>query len=150
MKVTLSDIPVFAQQLLRKLQAGDVVGLEGELGAGKTTLVQAVAAAMGVSETVTSPTFTMMNIYQTEHAISRLVHIDLYRLQTSHLALTGILEEMRANDTLTFIEWPENMGKNFPNDAIRIRMEVTGLEERRVTMRPPLLTNGVAARTITS
>lgn len=138
MEVTLEQIPSLAQRLLARLKPGSVVGLTGELGAGKTTLVRAMADALGVTEPVTSPTFTIMNVYGARGAIKRLAHVDYYRLEKQDFASTGIAEELSAKDTLTIIEWPEKMGDPFPQNAMNVHLEITGPTTRRVTIDPPL------------
>lgn len=104
---------------VRKVEPGDgalVVGLSGHLGAGKTAFVKAVAAELGVTETVTSPTFVIMKMYEVPGSASasaafwRLVHIDAYRLER-HADLEALRLEELASDphNLIMIEWPENV-----------------------------------------
>lgn len=89
-----------------------VVGLSGHLGAGKTAFTKAVAAALGVEETVTSPTFVIMKLYATKNSIfPRLVHIDAYRLEERRELEALRWEELVADrNNLIMIEWPENVG----------------------------------------
>src|SRR3990167_5883298 len=77
----LSELESFAKKLLKELRPGDVVALSGELGAGKTTLIQALARSLGLSRSALSPTFVILKSYPVDyHGIKRLCHIDLYRL----------------------------------------------------------------------
>lgn len=95
----------FGAELVRGLASGDVILLIGDLGAGKTTLVQGLAAELGVSERVTSPTFALCNVYPSR--LGDLHHYDLYRLQSPReLPALGI-EESLSTAGLTLIEWPE-------------------------------------------
>lgn len=105
--------------LARILQTGDVVYLSGELGAGKTTLVRGIAVGLGYQGRVTSPTFTIMNIYQTEPPI---YHFDFYRLDNSDLEDLG-LDDYLEKDGITFIEWPRSNGE-LPAEALLIGIEL--------------------------
>lgn len=106
---TDADTQAIAAALTAQTQAGDVVTLTGDLGAGKTTFTKGVAMALGVRKEIVSPTFTIMNVYDTAHpTIKKLVHIDTYRLQSlNELLGIGIEDFVGAPDTLSVIEWPE-------------------------------------------
>ncbi len=115
MDVSLEDIDSYAQQFVESVpktkgKEASVVALEGDLGAGKTTFVQAVARAMEVKEHVTSPTFTIMQSYKTEHPVfSKLVHIDAYRLEGEIKDTIGFEDVQRNPSAIIFIEWPKNI-----------------------------------------
>ncbi len=88
-------------------KGGSVIFLTGPLGAGKTTLTQAVAKAIGVKDNVNSPTFIIAREYTIKDAT--LVHADLYRVSTEdELISVGLLDQIGKPDTITVIEWPEN------------------------------------------
>ena len=110
------------------LVPGDVVYLEGDLGAGKTTFTQGLAAAMGVPGRVTSPTFCIVQ----EHAGERLlVHMDLYRLHgESDVEAIG-WEDYLAEGAVLAVEWPERAGSLIPADAKRVIFRHLDGEERR-------------------
>lgn len=93
-----------------------VVGLYGDLGSGKTSFTQGVAAFLGVSENVTSPTFVIEKVYElTEKKFSHLVHIDAYRLEKSdELSHLGFQEILADNSNLVLIEWPEKVEDIMP------------------------------------
>lgn len=107
----------FGYTLAERLTDGGTVLLDGELGSGKTTFVQGIAEGLGVKRSVTSATFTLMNIYATSHPhLHALIHIDLYRLidrdRLDELDLPSIQEQL---DALVVVEWPErapNLWKN--------------------------------------
>lgn len=103
-------------------QCGDagVVALHGELGAGKTCFAQGLAAALGVSGPVTSPTFTIVNEYPTARA--RLVHMDLYRLHDPDEVLAMGFEEYLDGHTIMAIEWPERAGDLLPADTLHVHI----------------------------
>ncbi len=99
-----------AGRLAAELQLGDVVTVSGELGAGKTTFVRGACRALGVSEAVTSPTFTIGHRYSGRVEVS---HLDLYRFTTVTPAEWGDLEPY-FDDAVTFVEWPEAAGDELP------------------------------------
>ena len=122
----------------KKLKANDVVCLTGTLGAGKTTLVQGIAAGLDVKDYVNSPTFIIIN----EHP-GRLVlyHIDLYRLEDgAEIEDLGIEEYFNAGGVCV-IEWAEKLGDLLPKKAEKIGIEMTGENERKLCV-----SSGLAAR----
>jgi len=108
-------------------QPGDVVCLEGELGAGKTTLVQGLAAGLGVSEPVTSPSFALIHHH---HGRYHLRHIDLYRLSPDQVPELG-LEELLEEAGVTAIEWPENLPRGMLPECLYLRLHTLRAEHRR-------------------
>ncbi|MDD2586586.1 MAG: tRNA (adenosine(37)-N6)-threonylcarbamoyltransferase complex ATPase subunit type 1 TsaE [Syntrophomonadaceae bacterium] len=106
--------------LARVLEKGDVVYLLGELGAGKTTLVRGVAAGAGYEGRVTSPTFTLMNIYQ---AATDIYHFDFYRLEGNELDDLG-LEDYLEKEGISIIEWAEKGEKFLPEEALIIKIQL--------------------------
>ena len=106
------------------LRAGDVVLLEGEMGAGKSVLTRAAARGMGVEGPVPSPTFTILNIH--EGSALRLYHFDLYRLESADaLYEMGLEEYIPADDGASFIEWPEMAGEAMPQSALTVTLTYT-------------------------
>lgn len=102
-----------------------VVGLYGNLGAGKTAFTQAVARELGIQEIVTSPTFVIEKIYTTDHShFARLIHIDAYRLESGKELQVLNFEEIVANkNNLIIIEWPENVKEILPENHLKILCE---------------------------
>jgi tRNA threonylcarbamoyladenosine biosynthesis protein TsaE len=133
-RVVASD-PAATTALGRALGAvarpGDLVCLWGELGAGKTHLAKAFAAGLGVSETVTSPSFILMAEYRGRLP---LFHIDPYRLASAEDALAGGLIDERQRDGVTLVEWPERLGDALPAARLDIRIDGTGDDPRTVTL----------------
>ena len=113
-----------------------VLGLSGDLGAGKTTFVQTFAKLMGVTEHVTSPTFIIMKRYDTDAEPFRtLVHIDAYRIESvDELAVLGFSEIFAENDTMICIEWPERVGALMPNDATMLTFELSPDGQRTLSV----------------
>jgi tRNA threonylcarbamoyladenosine biosynthesis protein TsaE len=105
-----------------------VLALTGDLGAGKTAFVKAVAKELGITEHITSPTFVIMKMYETpvtnESGFKRLVHIDAYRLESAHeLEVLGWNELLADPDALIAIEWPEKVPGTIPNNAHHFTFE---------------------------
>lgn len=111
----------FALNLLPKNNRATVVGLYGNLGAGKTTFTQGLAQAFGVSETVTSPTFVLEKIYElVNQHFTHLIHIDAYRFEKSEELLHLGWKEIISNpQNLILIEWPERVADIMP-EHIRV------------------------------
>ena len=135
--VALADLAATAAlgaRIAAGLQAGDTVTLAGDLGAGKTTLARAILEALGVDEDVPSPTFTLVQSYETPRLTIR--HYDLYRLkdprEMDELGLDEALE-----DGAALIEWPERGGNRLPADALSVQLEQQGPEKRQAKISGP-------------
>ena len=122
----------FALKLPAYANAATVVALSGELGAGKTTFAQALAKALGVEDTVNSPTFVIEKIYALQdQQWKRLIHIDAYRLlKADELRHLGWDELVQSGGTLILIEWPEHVEGAIPGGAYLISI-ATGEGEKR-------------------
>lgn len=128
----------------RKTKPGTatIVALSGELGAGKTAFVKGVAKALGLSETVTSPTFVIEKIYYLEnmHPYTHLVHLDCYRLESGKELLSiGWNETATDPENLIFLEWPEKVEDILPMRVLRIDFEVVDPTTRKITIDGRLL-----------
>lgn len=105
----------FAAEIADTLQGGELLLLTGELGAGKTTFVQGLAQALGVTVAVTSPTFVIASAYEANHSrIKELLHLDLYRLPTGGATATdpavlSVLSEVAQAERVTVIEWADRL-----------------------------------------
>jgi tRNA threonylcarbamoyladenosine biosynthesis protein TsaE len=113
-------------------EPGDVVCLWGDLGAGKTHLAKAFGAGLGVTDTVTSPSFVLMAEYAGRLP---LFHIDLYRLADASDALAGGLIDDRQTAGVTLVEWPDRLGPALPGERLDVVIEGTGDDEREITLR---------------
>ena len=112
------------------LQPGDVICLQGDLGAGKTTFVQGIALGWGSQDPVSSPTFIIVNVYRRGDE-ARLFHMDAYRLDSTPEAEELDLDSMLAQGAL-LIEWPERIDGLVPEERLWIRFKHTGEEERKM------------------
>lgn len=101
---TLDEVERYGRRLGRALRPGDLVLLEGPLGAGKTTFVRAVAGSLEVTDPVRSPSFTLANIYAGRYVVQ---HLDLYRLDEIGDEDALALEEYSTAEAVTLVEWPE-------------------------------------------
>jgi tRNA threonylcarbamoyladenosine biosynthesis protein TsaE len=101
------------------LEAGDVVVLDGQLGAGKTVFAKGIAEGLGVDETVVSPTFTLAREYAGR---LRLVHVDVYRLDHVQEFLDLGLEDLAAGDAVTVVEWGEAVAAELPGERLEVRL----------------------------
>jgi tRNA threonylcarbamoyl adenosine modification protein YjeE len=116
------------------LERGDTVALEGDLGAGKTTLARAVLRALGVEGEVPSPTFTLVQLYETPRLTVR--HYDLYRIENpDELGELGLDEALAEGAAL--VEWPEHAGGNLAGDRLHVRLRTTGETSRHAALRGP-------------
>ena len=120
-----------ARTLAVALNAGDVLLLSGNLGAGKTAFVRGLAAGLGIDpDDVSSPTFTLVHEYRGGRLT--LYHADLYRLERTAAEDIG-LEEMGVEDGVLAIEWPDRLTHEMPG-AVRVSLEITSDTERRITV----------------
>lgn len=120
----------FGQRLAGVARRGWVIGLEGDLGAGKTHLVKGLAAGLGISERITSPTFALVNEYRTGRL--PLAHLDLYRLDTMEAIWSAGLELYLEPEGLAVIEWMDRWTGAKPRDFTQVRIEVLDGNERRI------------------
>ncbi|MGA7676605.1 MAG: tRNA (adenosine(37)-N6)-threonylcarbamoyltransferase complex ATPase subunit type 1 TsaE [Rhizomicrobium sp.] len=151
MPILLTDLgatEALGARIAAGLGIGDTVALQGDLGAGKTTLARAVLRALGVTESVPSPTFTLVQSYETPRLAVR--HYDLYRIRNpreiDELGLEEALE-----DGAVLIEWPENAGNRLPGDTLHVVLTTTGPQARRADIAGParwatLLSDGAHVR----
>ncbi len=118
-----------AEALLDALGDRRVVILRGEMGAGKTTFVRAVAAALGVGDRVTSPTFALVNHYRGAAGQS-IYHFDFYRINSPSEAYDLGYEEYFYSGDLCLVEWPEKIEALLPPDTAEVRIRVVSPTER--------------------
>ena len=108
---------------------GEIVSIVGQSGAGKTTLISRIAALLGAEDSVTSPTFAIVNQYEgTKHTI---YHFDMYRIERVEEALDFGSEEYLSSGDLCLVEWPEKIEPLLPNDTMVVRIEILSDTARR-------------------
>ena len=120
----------FGKKLADKLKRGDVLALVGDLGTGKTTLTKAIAAGLGVTETVTSPTFTIVKEYNSGRI--PMFHFDVYRLKSGEELFTVGAEEYFDAGGVCIIEWADKIAEILPYDTKLILLEYGEEEGERI------------------
>lgn len=123
------DLPL--TQLLQS-SSTKVVAFYGKMGAGKTSLIKELCSELGTKDIVNSPTFSIVNIYDTES--EKIYHFDCYRLNSITEALDLGIEDYFYSNHYCFIEWPENIETILPNDIIKITIEHSIDNTRKVTV----------------
>jgi tRNA threonylcarbamoyladenosine biosynthesis protein TsaE len=134
-RAALAEVERIAAVVAGELRPGDVVLLVGDLGAGKTTFTKAVAAALGVADVVTSPTFTIAHTYETADgsAVRSLMHLDAYRLRSADdLDAVGLFDALD-DGAAAVIEWGDIVADAF-DDALIIELGIVDLDTREVTL----------------
>lgn len=123
----------FGRRLATLLTDGDVLCLSGDLGAGKTALAKGVAAGLGVAEEVTSPTFTILQVYESGRL--PVYHFDLYRLESPE-ELWNIGFDEYAGKGVTVIEWADKFAAAMPEERLWLEMRTGAAGERLITLSP--------------
>jgi tRNA threonylcarbamoyladenosine biosynthesis protein TsaE len=123
------DTRAIAAALAPALRPGDVVALSGDLGAGKTCFVQGAAAALGVTERVTSPTFVLLREHQGTMPVR---HLDVYRLSNLQELTDLGFEELLDPSTVVFIEWGDAIGPLLPDEYLEIELRGDADDERAI------------------
>jgi len=128
-----AELAAWGARFASTLSAPVCVTLSGDLGAGKTTLVRAIASALGVSEPVTSPTYALVHEYRTARV--PVIHVDLYRLERAEQLPQIGWQDLIAERAVLLVEWPERASEAIPAEAIALRLEhVVGRSDvRRLT-----------------
>ncbi len=129
-RLTREGLVEWGEALGRTLRAPRVLTLAGEVGAGKTTLAQAICRGLGVEEPVTSPTFALVHEY--DGVRSTVYHLDLYRLRDPRDLLQLGWDEIVSSPAIVLVEWPERAEGFVPDDALRLQLaHVSGEPEYR-------------------
>ena len=128
----LKETIKFAKKFSKILKGGEVVLLNGDLGAGKTTFTKAVLKSLGVKDEVTSPTFTIMREYNGKKF--KIYHFDMYRLTSGQEAKEFGLEDYiysKNRDSVVFIEWPENIKDILVGDFLKVNISILDDNRRK-------------------
>src|ERR1044071_8899306 len=132
---TLGALPTAAQQLAAAIaESGhSVVAFEGEMGAGKTTLIRALGAALGVADDVSSPTFALVNEYRDRQG-QPIYHFDFYRIDSEEEAVRLGAAEYFDSGYLCLVEWPARVAGLLPAAHLQVELVVTGSESRQLSI----------------
>ncbi len=130
----IADLSKIAKELAEIIRQFRVVTFTGNLGAGKTTLIKMLCVHLGVKETVSSPTFSLVNQYSTQgtEVGDVLFHIDLYRLNSEEEAFDAGIEEHLFSGHLCLVEWPEKAIEIIPVNALRVEITTQDHEQRHI------------------
>lgn len=133
-----AETEAIAGRLASELSPGDVVLVEGEMGAGKTTFVRGACRMLGVTVPVTSPTFTIGQRYPAGGKVAAVAHLDFYRLSSLAGEDPDLLSDYLAPDTIAFVEWPgagETELAALAHIAARVHLDHAGGDRRRIEVR---------------
>lgn len=128
-----AETQAFAKKLGEKLTAGTCIAFAGGLGAGKTTFTRGLAQGMGLPDTVSSPTFSLVNEYHGAGALS-LYHFDMYRVTSPEALETTGFWDYPLEEGVFVIEWAENILDALPQNAVHITIERIDDDSRRITV----------------
>lgn len=128
---TLQTIAEAAAQFITLAANNKVIALHGEMGAGKTTFVNALCHALGVNDQVSSPTYTIINQYQTGNG-EIIYHLDLYRLRNEEEAIQAGAEDCLYTGSWCFVEWPEKAPGIFPDNTLHITLSTVEINRRKL------------------
>ena len=138
-----AETEALGAELASTLTIGDLVLVRGELGAGKTTLVRGAARALGVSDRVTSPTFSIGHRYRGGDAT--VTHLDLYRLAGLEQEDPDLLADYLGPDGIAFVEWPSEAEPELAGARMIVTLSHDGGDRRRVDVLEPCTERGVAS-----
>jgi tRNA threonylcarbamoyladenosine biosynthesis protein TsaE len=126
----LPDIEKAADTFWHAFPLQRIFAFHGNMGAGKTTFIHALCAARGVTDTVGSPTFSIINEYR--YAGGRIYHLDLYRLKDEEEALRAGVEDVLYSGDFCLVEWPDRAPGLFPPDTVHCWLEIVDPETRKI------------------
>lgn len=129
---SLSELDHVAEQIISSLGGRNVVLFRGGMGAGKTTLISRIVALLGSKDTVTSPTFALVNEYEGDEGL--IYHFDFYRIDKVEEVFDLGYEEYFYSGDLCLVEWPEKIEALIPDDVMTVKIEVEDDEERVFTI----------------
>lgn len=124
----LDSLAATAEKILKSAMDEQIFIFEGEMGAGKTTLIKSLAKALGVTELVSSPTFSIVNEYDAHG--KTIYHFDFYRIKNLQEAYDIGYEEYFYSGNICFIEWPEKIGELLPEHYLKIEIQVLNENDR--------------------
>jgi tRNA threonylcarbamoyladenosine biosynthesis protein TsaE len=129
---TLDTINITAEQFLKAVGTKKVFAFHGEMGAGKTTFIHALCEALDVKDTISSPTFSIINQYVTTDG-KTVYHMDLYRIKSEQEALNAGVEDCLYSGNTCLVEWPEKAPGIFPDDTLHVSIISTGANSRKLS-----------------
>jgi len=131
---SLSDLNIVAEKFLRLMKDKKVFAFFGPMGVGKTTFIKALCNELGVVEIVTSPTFALINEYQTGNG-KIIYHFDFYRIEKIEEVFDFGYEDYFYSGNYCFIEWPDKIAEILPEDVVYVQMIENGDGSRTINIR---------------
>ena len=129
----LGDLPDAAEEIIERLDGRNVVAFYGPMGAGKTTLIREICAQLGSTDTVTSPTFALINRYDSAEG-EPIFHFDFYRIERPEEAFDLGYEEYFYSDGLCLVEWPEKVEELLPDEVMKVVIDPTSPTRRTIVI----------------
>ena len=130
---SLTQIHNVAKQFIDNIGTGKVFAFYGKMGSGKTTFIKAVCEELGVTDVITSPTFAIVNEYQSEQTPKPIFHFDFYRIKKLEEVYDMGYEDYFYSGSLCFLEWPELIEEILPADVVKVKIEEQADGSRMVT-----------------
>lgn len=120
------------QKLGKAMSGGEFIELLGDLGSGKTTLLKGLAKGLGITQSISSPTFTISRIY--EAGTKSFHHFDFYRIDSSDIVALELTDAANDPSAIVAVEWAEHVGDALPKDRLTVKLEALSENERKVTL----------------
>ncbi len=133
-KIGLEDLRRVAKELIQKIGRVNVWLFYGEMGSGKTTLIKTIGEVLGVSDAMSSPTFSIVNEYSVQRENKKIFHFDFYRIKNETEAYDIGIEEYFYSDHFCFVEWPEKIPNLMPAEYAEITLEVEDNTHRTIAV----------------
>jgi len=130
----LDQVDEIAHFIIAHMPASGVVTFEGDLGAGKTTLIRSICKQLNVVDTVSSPTFSLMNLYKTSSGstYAEIAHMDFYRIADEQEAVRAGLEEYLYSGNCCLVEWPQKAIGILPSEVLNVQLSHVDTDERNI------------------
>jgi tRNA threonylcarbamoyladenosine biosynthesis protein TsaE len=130
------NIHSVAKEILQQLKQYKVWAFDAAMGSGKTTFIHALCDELGVNDAVGSPTFSIINEYQSKDG-NIIYHLDLYRIKDDEEAIQAGVEDVLYSGELCLVEWPNKAADLFPDDTVYLSIEIIDTNTRRITIKVP-------------
>lgn len=131
---SIDDLQKAAKEFISNIGSNKVFAFYGKMGAGKTTLIKAICEELGVTDTVASPTFAIVNEYRTKDNNEPIYHFDFYRIKQLSEVYDMGYEDYLYSGNLCFIEWPELIEELLPEGTMKVNIETTEEGERIISL----------------
>ena len=131
----IDEIQSAAKIIIRLIDKYKIIAFIGKLGAGKTTLIDAICHELGVKQHVTSPTYSIVQEYQINNIV--IYHMDLYRIKSIGEAIDAGIEDCLNSDNLCLVEWPQKASSLFPEETVYISLQTLSVNGRKLIVELP-------------